>query len=288
MTAAELNAEVLERLGARDEVQPLEALKRTAVECASVIAAGDEEAAQASDAAAGLDAVLSASDEPNERLLAILFPIVEYGGSAALPAIPRSLLHIARETSMLRLEQTTSRRGGVVVVGRLIWASSAYALHCDRPHAIAAARRASGRSPFENGFIRILSSHHLRYPEALDGSARSSYAHYRDWLAGRELVREGYPMFNADVHGLVAEADLLLALCMASERNGVYSEGLERDTVERLRGRFLDATQRRELAELFGVEESELEATAEGLYAKLRRNEQRLESPPARLFADVS
>jgi hypothetical protein len=134
--------------------------------------------------------------------------------------------------------------------------------------------------------MRLVSSTPLRHPDALERSAGKSFTHYSEWLAGRELVGQCYPLFAAELQACINEADLLLAMLATAERDrGIYCEPLNRETVERVRVRLIDPQQRRQTAILFSTSEAELDETLERLYGGLTTNERRIDQPPARLLA---
>jgi hypothetical protein len=50
--------------------------------------------------------LLDATDERTEAVLAIAFPVAEYGGETALAALPTALRHVASATAAVRTDQS--------------------------------------------------------------------------------------------------------------------------------------------------------------------------------------
>lgn len=285
MSAVDLQAKILDRLGAGDDVFAAEASKEKAVAVASALGAEEAEP-KAPTADERVAALLAPVDEPAEELLAVVLPVVEYGGPRALDAIPRALLHIARQTSLGGRESGWRSAAGALVVGRLGWALTAYALHCGRLDGLCAAWRAIPPPRYEDETpTPVLADPSLRHADAFDRDAGKAYDDYRSWLAGRELVGARYPLFAAELDDVFAEADFLLALrAEAAHRYGVYSHGFTRATVARFRGRLGDGAFRAGLASLFGV--AELEAALATAYESVKTNPHRFDRPPTQLFPE--
>ena len=287
MSALDLQANVLDRLGAGDDVFAAEASKERAVTVASALEAEEVEP-KAASAEERMAALLAPVDAPAEELLAVILPVVEYGGPRALDAIPRTLLHIARQTSLVGRESGWRAAAGALVVGRLGWAVAAYALHCGRLDGLCAAWRAVLPSRYEDESpTPLLADPSVRHADAFDRDAGKAYDDYQSWLAGRELVGARYPLFAAELDDVFAEADFVLALrAEAAHRYGVYSHGFTAATVARFRGRLGDAAFRGGLASLFGVAVADLEATLATAYGSVKTNPHRFDRPPAQLFPE--
>ena len=285
MSAIELNAEVIERLGAGDAIFAAEAAKGAALATGDAI---NTPAAENTPPAERLEQLLGRADPHAEELLAAIFPLIEYADELALEIIPRCLVYLAEQTSLALRDNERNERGGVVAVGRLIWAMTTYALHCGRLGAVAASSRALIHNPSSDSDAKqLIAVSTLRYPDALGGNAGNSYRDYREWVAGRELVRESYKLFASELDGAFAEADLLLALRAAAERGRVYSGGLNAETAQRFAVRARDSKHARILAETFGTTTDGLEGVLEAAYARLERDQNIWDSPPRTLFGDT-
>lgn len=284
MSALELHADVLTRLGGGDEVYVAEELKDRAAALTAVVASENEVSGDTSEER--LKSLLVKTDAPAEELLAVLFPIVEYGSAASIAVIPRALVHVARSTSLARLQSGFRAAVGTLVIGRVVWAMTAHALQCNRLDAVAAAWRAvseprSGDEPAPP----LLADPSIRHPDAYDRDARRGYESHRSWLAERELIRSRYPLLADELDDAFAEADFLLALrAEAVHSYGVYSHGFTRSTVARFRARLRDAEGRRGLSAVFSVALDELDATLSSAYASVRTNPHAWDRPPEELF----
>lgn len=277
MTATDRNKETLEALSRGDQIAVVEAVKQVAQAITEAIDAQVEETSP--------ERVWDALSALSEELLAVLFPVIEYGDERALEVIPRALLHVGTQTSAALQETGTHRVGGSVALGRITWAVVAYAIHCGRFDAIADASRATVQVPFSNNETApLIALTSLRYPDALGGNAGQSFETYRDWLRALPVVTERYPLFSAEFEDVFGEADLLLALLLTQQRGRVYSLGRTRRTVPRLARRFRDRKNRGDVSTLFAVPEDDLDQALERAYATLETDQNRWESPPATLF----
>jgi hypothetical protein len=221
-------------------------------------------------------------------MLAVLLPIVEYGGRASVGSIPRALRHVARKTSLMA-DSPRLRVAGTLVLGRLVWALAAYAVSCGRLEGLAAACGASADPRHEEDVpAPLLADPSLRHADIYGRSADKAYEDYRVWLSERNLLVKQYPLFLAELDIIFPEADVLLALVAASTTGRrVYSHGLTAETVNRFRARFGQAHQRSQLATLFGVSENELENVLAEAYQRLETTPRHWDSPPAQLFPDA-
>lgn len=93
MSALALQREILDCLGARDDVFAAEALKQKAAASPTRSKGSPRpDPMQPGGADAELlDPVEAAADE----LLSVLLPVVEYGGKAVIDTLPRALVHVA-------------------------------------------------------------------------------------------------------------------------------------------------------------------------------------------------
>ena len=200
MSASDKNAEILGSLGRGDAVAAVEAAKDAAYALAQAIEAQADEQSP--------EQVFNRADEPAEELLAVLYPLIEHGSERATEVLPRALVHVAHHTSAALPETTAHRVGGTVVLGRLVWATVAYAIHCGRFDAVAEASRATVPVPFTDGAVAaVIALQTLRYPDALGGNAGNSYNNYRDSLLARPLINNRYPLFAGEAEEAIAEAD---------------------------------------------------------------------------------
>ncbi len=286
MSAVELNVEVLERLGNGDAIFAAEAAKRTALAIGEAINASSGEEGTPDER---LERLLERSGSSAEELLGALFPLIEYGDGRSLGVIPRCLLHIAEQTTAADRDNQRNQVGGVVVVGRIVWAATAYALHCGRLDAVAASSRALVRVPSnDNQTVPLIALMSLRYPEALGGHAGRSFDDYREWISSLDLVLERYPLFAAELDTAFAEADMVLALRAALKRGRVYSRGLDAETVRRFALRARDAQHRGSLAEAFATTVDELEQVLEQAYGRVETDPNQWDGPPTTLFGGDS
>jgi hypothetical protein len=278
---------ILERLGAGDDVFAAEALKEAAADLATVLEGMESPTRPPADKQE-VNALLGPSEDPAERMLAVLFPIVEYGGNASVASIPRALRHMARKTSLMA-DSPRLRVTGTLVLGRLIWALAAYAVSCGRLEGLAAAWGANADPRHEEELPAPLLAHpSLRHADVYGRSADKAYEDYRVWLSERSLLVKRYPLLLAELDVIFPEADVLLALLAASAtRRAVYSHGLTAETVNRFRARVAQPQQRSQLATLFGVAENDLENILAEAYQRLETTPRHWESPPAYLFPNV-
>lgn len=291
MTAVDLHDEIAERLGAGDDVVASETLKTKATAVIDeLFAAGHPSFSPRQPPDEVVAAVLTPVDAAAEEVLAVLLPIVEYGSTSSLNAIPQSLLHVARRTSLITREGGWRQIVGVLLVGRFAWALTAYALHCNRLEAVTAAWRAV--PPPRHGdevLAPLLADRSLRHVDIYDGHAGRAYSDYYSWLSGSELIQTRYPIFAAELEHLFPEADFLLALrAEGVHGSGLYSHGFTREVVARFRARLSDGDMRTSLSNLFGVSLNDLNATLARAYGTLKTDQNRWDQPPTELFPNES
>jgi hypothetical protein len=252
--------DLLERLGGGDDVFASEAVKHAAVRLGRSI----------ESTPAPLDAekvvpgqpLVTPVDVETEWLLAVLLPVVEYGGKRAIDAIHKAFVFIARMASLDGGGRGSNIELGALCLGRLGWSLTAFALYCGRLDAISAAWQATiiGTYDLEHP-IPILADSRLRHATLVSRDASVTYLDYHGWLADRELVKVRYPMFFVELDGLFAEADFLLALLtqqVAGRATSVYSQGLSESTVALFRSRMEDASTVGWLCQSLGVAEPDL------------------------------
>lgn len=280
--SADAHAEVLAELGQGDEIAVAERLKREAVDLAALLRdlPGDDRALTDERVVELLDG----TNERTEAVLAIAFPVAEYGRETALAALPPALRHIAAATAAVRTDQTQRAIAAVPVVGRLVWATTAFALSCDRLDSLVALARARVQVPFSDEVQPVVALTALRYPDALGGNAGNAFRNYDEWLHGRSLL-ERYPLFEGDLDAALLEADLLLAMESGRFRQRIYARGHTRDTVRRLRARVSDPAQRAALDALFPGPQT-LEERLEAAYAAVEGDRNRFETGPQLLLSD--
>lgn len=277
---ADLKAEILAELGRGDEVAVAERLKAAAVALASVVDRVDEAVPEGRER---LTQVLAATSDGGEALLAVAFPVLEYGRDRSLEALAPALRHVALATSAGGTDRAATRVAATVALGRLAWALAAFALNCDRPEDLVAASRAQVAVPFSNGEIEpVISLQALRYPDALGGDAGNAFADYHDWLAGLPLLAE-YPLFVAEFDIAFEEGDLVLAMMLGRLRGRVYARGRVRRSAQRFAARAADGAQRAGLEALFPGDGT-LEERLDAAYGATENDYRDFDRGPAALF----
>jgi hypothetical protein len=284
VSVAELNEEVLGQLAAGDVVTPQESAKERV---ATLVALLDERYDGARTPEDLREEMLARWDAPSAELLAVLFPIVEYGDERAISVLSRCMHRIASATSLMTEERGWNRQCGVVALGRLIWAVTAYSLHCRRLDALAELSRVSIRLQYGGRPVEpLIGTRELRYPDALNQSAGNSYANYRDWLLALGLVSERYPLFARELEESFDEADLVLAIRAALEGGRAYSAAVDSKTVRRFADHALDPLCRPGLATTFRTSEDALNETLEGAFARVETDQFRWDRPRSLFGAD--
>jgi hypothetical protein len=278
-----LAGKILDRLGAGDDIFAAETLKHAAIDLAIVLENLDSPSRLPTEDQ-DVSALTAPAEEPAEVMLAVLLPVIEYGGPASHAAIPRALRHLARKAGLL----TDSSRSGVtgtLVLGRIVWAIAACSLSCERLDGLAAAWRATTDPRHEEDVpTPLLADSSLRHADMYGRSADKAYEDYRSWLAERELLAQRSPLLLAELDLVFPEADVLLALLTATTRGSVYAHGLTAQTVMRFRGRAAQAHHRAQLAALFGVSDANLEDVLASAYQRLETEPRHWEQPPEVLF----
>jgi len=193
---------------------------------------------------------------------------------------------IASATSLLSEERGWNRQCGVIALGRLVWAVTAYSLHCHRLDALAELSRVSIRMQYgSRPVVPLIAMRELRYPDALDRNAGNSYANYREWLLALGLVSEQYPLFARELEESFDEADLVLAIRAALEGSRAYSAAIDSKTARRFADHALDPLCRPGLATTFRTSWNELNETLEGAFA-LVETDQHVWDRPQSIFGN--
>ena len=200
------------------------------------------------------------------RSWTVALPVVEYGEGVAVETLARVLRQVALATAAARTDQTARRIAAVPVVGRLVWALAAFALHCDRPASLVALGRARVRVPFREDVEPVLALRALRHPDAFRQGAGAAFRDYHEWLSRLDVL-EQYPVFRAELEEALLEADVVLAMYSSRFRDRIYSEGRTQDSVRRFTARVDDAAQRQAIEHLFPGEGT-LESRLEQAYAR--------------------
>ena len=277
MSAEALNEEVLKQLAIGDMVRPQESAKKRV---ATFLALVDETYDGARTPVDLRAEMLARWDAPCVELLAILFPVIEYGDERALNVLARCMLRVAGATSVAGEERGWNRDCAVIALGRLTWAATAYSLHCRRLDALAALARLSVRAPYGNRKVEtLIALRELRYPNALGQNAANSYTDYRDWLLALEFVPERYALFAREREESFDEADLVLAIRAALEGGRVYCACLDTRTARRLADHALDPYCRPGLATTFHVSETDLNDALERAFAGVETDQHRFDRP---------
>lgn len=279
--SADVLHEVLGELGRGDEVAVAERLKANADGLVSRLGnlPGDDRELTPERVAE----LLAATSDACEGFLMVALPAIEYSDGIALRQLPRSLGYITRATAAASTHQTARLIAGVPAVGRIVWALTTFALHCDRLQALVALAAARVDVPFEDDTRPVLALTSLRYPDALDRSALNSFRNYREWLAALGLL-DHHPFFRQDLEPAFSEGDLVLAIYTGQFRDRIYAVGCDRATVRRFLARVADPVQRVALEQLF-VGEGSLEERLEHAYATVAGDQNSFEHGPAHLFA---
>jgi hypothetical protein len=171
--------------------------------------------------------------------------------------------------------------------GRLVWALTAYALHCRRIQGLAELSRISLRTTFgQRRWEPLIAMRRLRYPDVLGQNAGRAYEDYREWLQGIDFVADRYPLFAREREASFDEADLVLAMRSALEGGRIYSAALDSDTVRRLADHILDPACRSDFANTFRTTEAELNQVLEDAFAAVETDQHRLGRPGSIFDAD--
>jgi hypothetical protein len=284
VSAADVNADVLEHLRRGDEVFVAEKLK----ECSETLATTLDKMRGlgfGSNPAYGMDEILEPADDQAEEFLAIVFPALEYGSSYVIDLLPRALVHIARPTPLA--DRPKGSAFATLAVGRLAWAIAAFCVHTRRFDGLAALWSAT-RPPREGDFEApsLLADPLLRVSDVFGTQGGPAFEDYRRWLEERPLI-ERYPLFAAELDDVFAEADFLLALRVAAARpKNVSSVGFTAKSVASFRGRLADPKQAAGVAQLFAATQGALKETLEAAYARLLSDPDAIEQPPEQLFPE--
>lgn len=277
MSAAALNEEVLKQLASGDIVSPQELAKKRV---GTLVALVDEPYDGGRTQEDLREEMLTRWDAPCVELLAILFPVIEYGDERALNVLARCMLRIASATSVVGDERGWNRDCGVIALGRLTWAVTAYSLHCRRLDALAQLSRVSVRAPFGNRRVEtLIALRELRYPISLGQNAGNSYANYRDWLLALGFVPERYELFARERQESFDEADLVLATRAALEGGRVYCVCLDTKTARRFADHALDPACRPGFATTFRTTEDDLNETLGRAFADVETDQYRFDRP---------
>jgi hypothetical protein len=280
--SADRRREILDELGRGDEIAVAERLKDEAVAFAGLL--DDMPGDDGQLTSERVQELLAATSSAGESFLTVAFPVVEYADRAALETLPRALRQVTMTTAAARTDQTARRVAAVPAVGRLVWALAGFALHCDRPAALAILARARIRVPFYDDVEPVIALTALRHPDAFGQNAGVAFRDYYEWLAQLDLL-EQYPLFRTELDAALLEVDLVLAMCTSRFRGRIYSSGRARDTVRRFTARIEDAAQRQALEDLFPGD-GELEDRLEHAYAATEGDRNRFERGPASLFSE--
>lgn len=277
MSASELNEEVLGQLAAGNVVGPQESAKKRV---ATLVALIDEPYDGGRTQDDLREEMLERWDVLCVELLAVLFPVVEYGDDRALSVLSRCMRRIADATTVASEERGWNRQCGVVALGRLIWATTAYSLHCRRLQALAELARVSVHAPFGDHRVEpLIALRELRYPVALGQNAGNSYANYREWLLTLGFVTERYELFARELAENFDEADLALAMRAALEGRRTYCACLDTKTARRFADHAQDPQCRPGLAATFRTSEEDLNETLEGAFARVETDQYRWDRP---------
>lgn len=260
MSAREVHMTALDLLGHGNEVGVVELLK--AQTAANVTALDEAMTALASGLTDELvDEQLERLSAPNEDWLAVAYPALEHGSERLLQTVAR-MVTVLSESTLGREDRTNRNMIGEPVIGRLVWASSAYSLAVDGTDALAAILASPiVRFVGETRVTPLAFDLSLRHARVFGGKAGLTIDHYADWLENLELLAAVTLFDPIAPGGSFAEADLVLALAATPARaGGVYTNRLHAAAIRRLGARVSDPRQRGDLASMFAVTETELAA----------------------------
>lgn len=277
MSGAELNAEVIEQLGAGNLVGPREALKAQVEALLQRLERTDQGEGQVNLAEERqLENFIEGISGELQGFLAVAAPLIEYGGDAGQEAVVTALARLAQEIE--RRSQTPGWEQAMYsLVSRLLWVTAAFALACDAIEFVPRLRRVTAPSHYEDRSEPMLDASRARYLPTHDGDAGRSFEAHERWLTELDLIAERYPLLARDdeITTALIEADLLFAMHAVASggHNGPYSHGARPGggAEKRLRARAIDPNQRAVLAGFFETEGVELERQLNTLYGALHR-----------------
>jgi hypothetical protein len=162
-----------------------------------------------------------------------------------------------------------------LVIGRLGWSISAYALCANRLDGLAAVMSAPiSRAYEERSQPRFAVDSKLRHSRLRRSRARDD-RQLCDWLAVLELVQH-LPLFDATQQGgFFDEADLALALALHGQGGRAFTNRLRPDAARRLGARLADRRNAEDLGTAFGLSADAVAPTVDQWYQDLRNNMQR-------------
>ena len=291
MTAEEVHSDALEFLAAGRSLRVVESAKTEAVSLAGFLERAEETPVTSARYRERLDALLTEAEDRSTRLLAVAFALVEHAPTPSLQVLPRVFEHLARVSSLVQLNAGFYEHGADVVIGRLVWPLTAFALHCRRLEAIVAMHRATVDSPYSDMPMTLITHPNLRHSTLLERSGGQTYRYYEDWMAQGALIERAHPLFAPVSRRLLAEADVLLALLTVRDlERKTYSHALDRGPAVSLARRFADPAQRRALCRLFRADDDAIKNAAEQAYARLTHDNDlyRHVAPPPSLFSEGS
>lgn len=291
MSTAETYRETLEILARGEEIKVVEALKERASALlvsfeAAMIALGEDPNSRELQV---IQKHIATQDLSAEELLAVAFPVVEYGSARAVRALSK-LLSLLTERVLGRSDRINEQPLPDVVIGELWFALATYAIARDNVEAIIAL----GGAPItrRHGAAKAGSfgtDSDLRYQPAFGGNASMTLQHYREWLAERAFLREVQLFEPAAEPGPFFECDFFFALYAAVRERALFSNGISTDTAWRAAARFRSPDSERLLA-FFGLSPEGFEERLEAAYQEVRRlsrtNNLDLRMLPTKMFGN--
>ena len=275
MTAIDLHQELLEHLGRHDEVSASQLMKRETASSTDALTGAMTVLDDGELTVERIDEQLVTLSSTNERLLAVAFPIVEYGSERLLFGVGRALTLLS-EVSLGRAELANPGVLAELVIGRLGWSLSAYALFANRLDGLSAVMSAPiNRAYEERSQPRFATDSRLRHSRRFQDRARETIDSYANWLIALELVQH-LPLFEPGQRGgFFDEADLVLALALHGDRGRAFTNRLQPQAALRLGARLADERNRAHLSAALALPADSVVSTVDQWYQELRSNMQR-------------
>ena len=256
---------VLDQLGGGDDVHPVEEMRGQAMTLIEELL--------------GLDAVDVAADSkttlgpPLEAFLAIALPLIGHGGEPGKRTVVGALQATASETG----SSEGQTKGDVLTLAlhHLVLLTVTYALAHDRTDLLPALTSIALPNQYDGGQEQIFEHSPVRHAAIFGGGAGQTFESARELFLASELRAEiPYLRRDQDFNAALSEAELISAMCLADRRAGARTTychviGSEGTAERRLRARIRHESAN-DLALLFEVEPSELNAALNELYATLQ------------------
>lgn len=258
MTPLETHSEALEQLAVGDVVTPCETLKRRTMTAIAVLREPTREVADGQP----FDLIAPEAEET----LAVVLPLIEYGGEEGSRAVLAAFQLIADESGN---DMHLQRSGVMLALHHLVWVSVAYCLRqgllTELP-ALASITIPESYGVPESVFV----APRLRHADAFGGNADQTFESAVRWLSRLSLL-EQLPLLQDEraLQVSLAEADLIAALRMAQDDRDTYCHALGTGVEAQLRAHLDNPAGPESLAWIFRTTSDELPATLHRCYARL-------------------